>query len=136
MNILFDTNVLLDAFLKRAPWYVHAEELIEHHIKNAVSIHITTLTLANLAYVSRKVLSSQRIRHVLHVCLQQFSVIPVGSSTVQLALSYPGNDIEDNLQAAAASEAQLDAIITRDIAGFRASAMKVMTPSELVDLLR
>lgn len=62
MNILFDTNVVLDVFLKRSPWNVQAEELIEHHIKNTITIHLSTLTLADMAYVGRRLLPPDRIR--------------------------------------------------------------------------
>jgi predicted nucleic acid-binding protein len=43
--------------------------------------------------------------------------------------------MEDNIQSAAAQEAQLDVIITRDQTGFKSSPLKVLTPTELLKML-
>ncbi|GEM_PF-5993728 len=47
------------------------------------------------------------------------------------ASSMSTSDFEDNLQIACAIEAQLDAIVTRDPAGFAQSPIPAMTPVEL-----
>jgi hypothetical protein len=43
-----------------------------------------------------------------------------------------GSDFEDNLQVECAVAAGLDAIVTRDSAGFEGSPIPVLTPTELI----
>ena len=44
----------------------------------------------------------------------------------------PGSDFEDNLQIACARLAGVDAIVTRDAAGFRSTGIPALTPAEVV----
>jgi hypothetical protein len=46
-----------------------------------------------------------------------------------------GRDFEDGLQIACAATARLDAIVTRDPAGFLGSTVEVIEPTELLNRL-
>lgn len=48
-----------------------------------------------------------------------------------VALAQPGDDLEDNLQAAAVLVGGLDVIVTRDM-GFRKANIKMLTPAQLL----
>jgi len=65
-------------------------------------------------------------------CLNSFSIVAVGRSTAALASTFDGRDFEDNLQMAAAVEGRLDAIITRDPAGYPNNPLPVFLPGQAV----
>jgi predicted nucleic acid-binding protein len=64
--------------------------------------------------------------------MDQFTVLAVGESQLNLALSLGGQDFEDDLQIAAAISARADAIVTRDTTGFAASPIEVLLPGQLL----
>jgi predicted nucleic acid-binding protein len=131
VNVLFDVNLLLDVFLEREPWVAEARALwIAHHRRRVVG-HIAAHGVTNLFYVARKVIGLDQAREAVRLSLQTFVVVPIGRPELELADSLPGNDNEDNLVAACASLAGLDAIITRDPKGFVGSLMPVLSPTEL-----
>ncbi|MFI5461311.1 MAG: hypothetical protein ACHRXM_38400 [Isosphaerales bacterium] len=53
-----------------------------------------------------------------------------------MATNLPGSDFEGNLHIACAVEARLDAIVTRNPKDFAGSSVPVLTPAELLPLLR
>jgi hypothetical protein len=52
-------------------------------------------------------------------------------AVLEAADPLPGADFEDNVHIAAAAQAAVDAIITRDPAGFAASPVAVLSPADL-----
>lgn len=66
---------------------------------------------------------------------QTFNVLAVDRTTILQADALPGSDFEDNIQIAAATNAALTAIVTRDPAGFTASPIPVWGPAELLNRL-
>ncbi len=56
----------------------------------------------------------------------------VSLSTLRLAATGPGSDLEDDLQIASAVKAGLDAIVTRDPKGFAGSSVPVYSPVDLL----
>jgi hypothetical protein len=59
-------------------------------------------------------------------------VCPVDRDTLAMADRLPGHDLEDNLQIACAIVGKLDAILTRDPAGFQQSPIRVLTPNDFL----
>ncbi|MFN8441701.1 MAG: PIN domain-containing protein [Caldilineaceae bacterium] len=68
-------------------------------------------------------------------CLQAFEVCTVDKTTLAYARTLQGSDFEDNLQIACAVHAQLDAIVTRDLTGFKASSIVVYDASQMLQQL-
>ena len=64
------------------------------------------------------------------LCLQSFEVCAVDRPTLLLARSFNGTDFEDDIQAACASVAGLDAVVTRDPGGFRQPGIVVLSPAD------
>lgn len=62
MRVLLDTNVLLDAILQRTPWHKEADDILQSSTLGKVICNVTTLSLATVFYVSRKVVGSATAR--------------------------------------------------------------------------
>ena len=64
-----------------------------------------------------------------------FGLFTVDVPLLQQARALPGNDFEDNVQIACATNAQMDLIITRNLADFRSSPIPVIEPSQVAAYL-
>jgi predicted nucleic acid-binding protein len=132
MRVLFDTNIILDVLLERIPWRVEADAIYEAARQGKLTVSVTTLSIANVFYIGRRLVGLENAFQVVQDCLSAFDILPVERRTLESALLLPGPDFEDKIQIAAAIEANLDGIITRDPAGFVACPIPVYTPPELL----
>jgi predicted nucleic acid-binding protein len=135
MRVLLDVNVILDAMLQRPPWQQDADAIIQAHALRQVDGVVTTLSLATVFYVSRKVIGTAAARSNVGKCLATFEILPIDKQTLRDADAQPGTDFEDNILIAAAVSASLDAIITRNPADFAHSPIPVWEPAELLKRL-
>lgn len=135
MRVLLDTNVILDALLQRMPWRVEAEQILNAAAAGRLGCATTSLSLATLFYVGRRMLGATQARMAVRDCLNAFHVLAVDAQTLIDADAFPGADFEDNIQIAAAVQAGLDAIVTRDPVGFAGSPLTIYSPSDLLQQL-
>lgn len=135
MRVLLDTDVLLDSLLQRTPWHVESDEILRRAAGGEVDLAVVSLTLANLFYVGRRTVGTERARSEVRRIAMTFEVLSVDRQTILDADSLPGADFEDNIQIAATKTADLDAIVTRNTQDFSASTIPVWTPLELLGRL-
>jgi predicted nucleic acid-binding protein len=132
MNALLDVNVVLDMFLLRQPWLAEAGAIWEANRAGRITAYLSSASMPTIFYVIRKQLDQAHARIAVAESLRSLTILPVGRTTLELALVGTGTDFEDNLQIACAVEAGLDAIVTRDLKGFAGSTVAVLTPAELL----
>ena len=135
MQVLLDTNVLLDSLLQRTPWHVDSDAILRASAAGQVTCAAASLSLANVFYVVRRLGGATKARAAVRTCLRAFDILAVDAHTMVAADALPGADFEDNIQISAAVCRGLDAIVTRDPAGFAASPIPVLSPSDLLALL-
>jgi predicted nucleic acid-binding protein len=131
MRVLLDTNVLLDTMLQRAPWHKDADAVLQAAALGQVSCAVTTLSLATLFYVGRKIVGTAVARAGVRQYLGIFAILPVEKQTLLDADASPGTDFEDNILIAAAVAASLDAIVTRNVSDFSHSPIPAWSPADL-----
>jgi predicted nucleic acid-binding protein len=132
MRVLLDTNVVLDVLLKRQPFVVEAIALWKACDEGQMVGYITASSLTDIFYIARRLTDATRARASVRICLDAFEVCPVDRVTLEHAERLPGGDFEDNLQMACATLAGLDAIVTRDPAGFKTSTISIVDPATLL----
>jgi predicted nucleic acid-binding protein len=136
MRVVLDTNVLLDSILQRPPWYQDADAILKADAQAQVTCAITTLSLATAFYVARKAVGTATARAAVRKCFGALVILPVEKQTLLAADAMAGNDFEDNILIAAAVNAAVDAIITRNVADFSQSPIPVWEPAELLRRLQ
>ncbi len=136
MRVLLDNNVILDAMLQRVPWNNDADAIIQAAANARVVCATTTLSLATIFYLGRRVVGTSTARSEVRKFLKAFEILPVTKQTLLDADAMPGNDFEDNILIAAATEAAVDAIVTRNPSDFAHSPVPVWEPAELLRRLR
>jgi predicted nucleic acid-binding protein len=130
MQVLFDTNLVLDVMLEREPWLAEARALWQAHEAGQLTAHVAATTLTNIAYIARRLTDGYRARQAVQVCLDTFEIISIDRSVLEAAQQLSGSDFEDNVQIASAETAELDAVVTRDVKDFQGSPRPVWSPAE------
>ena len=123
MKALIDTDVLLDVALAREP---HAEQSagVLRWAEAGGSAVVAWHTLTNCAYLLKG-----SGRPFLERLLQLVEVASVGGTDARRALELPMRDIDDAFQAAAALAWQADVIVTRNLADYRRSPVRALSPA-------
>jgi hypothetical protein len=111
---------------------VEAKTIWAAHLEYRIAVHITATTLTDIFYLSRRLIDRTRAWLAVGTCLDQLYILPVGLPVLQAAVRIGDGDFEDHLQIASAVAANLDAIVTRDGAGFRNGPTSVLPPAQLI----
>lgn len=131
-RILLDVNVVLDVLLDRAPFADTSSEVwaaVEQgEAEGLLSAHAVT----TLHYLNAKAVGGRMARETTDALLSVFAVASVDDAVLNTALSLNWPDFEDAVTAAAAKRARCEALVTRNPADFKGSAVRVLTPSEAV----
>ena len=130
MKIFFDTNFILDYFIRKEYKQI-SEELLAKALEKDYEFFISFLSLANFAYILRKYPIEERDFY-LEKTTTIFDIIPNNYSQITEALKLKANDFEDAIQYQTALEKQCDFIITRNIKDFTFSTLPIYTPEEFV----
>ena len=131
MRVLLDTNVVLDALLNRQPFVAEAQQILRANDQERVSAYNTATTVTDIFYLARKALGIEPTMKAIRLCLDTLEICAVDSQTLEAAIKLEGSDFEDNLQIACAIASNLDAIVTRNKADFKTTAIPVIEPAEL-----
>ncbi len=135
-RILVDSNIVVDLLQQRDPFLDDALTIFEAAIRDAVFLVVTAKQVADIHYLmSSSRHSKEEASQLLRKLLRLVIVVDAAASDVDVSLARGCADFEDGLLMAAAERLKLDAIVTRDTAGFRDSPVPVLSPAELVQQL-
>jgi predicted nucleic acid-binding protein len=132
MKVLYDINVLLDALLRREPFYQQAAQLLAAAEQSRVHAVLCSSSITTLHYLAAKQLGPMAARQVIERLLQIFDLAVVNRLVLQSALTCPIIDFEDAVVSESAYHAEVDGIVTRDLAHFRNSSVRIYSPEELL----
>lgn len=130
MKVFLDTNVLLDALVRRDnPQFTDDASLIlELGYDGVCDLCMSVLSVPTIAYVLKSLSPAQKQR-ILRDLSAIVTLLPSLPDHISAVLENPVPDIEDALQLQSALQGSCDLILTRDPSGFAASALPVLTPS-------
>lgn len=135
LNFLIDSNVVLDMFLERAPFFsmsVRAISLSKIY-DNEVNHFISAASVTDIYYLTKKNLKNHSVVRELFKTLFEFvKVVDVTAEDIHAAFALDWKDFEDSVQYAVAKSNNFDGIVTRNMQGFDADdAIKIFTPEEV-----
>ncbi|MDB5002206.1 MAG: hypothetical protein JWQ34_431 [Mucilaginibacter sp.] len=135
MRVIFlDSDILLDATLKRPGFILPALNIINLIQNRQVKAVTSSVVFVNVHYFldrydrSNKFTLLKELRSIL-------SIINVSEEIIDLALKSGINDFEDAVQYYAAKNAKADVIITRNIKDYKESTIPVLTPEQFLRTL-
>ena len=135
MRVLFDTNVLLDVFLEREPFFKSSAQAIGLAEKGKIEGWICGTTVTTIFYLLAKKLSAKKAKRHVREILKIFNVSNINRVVLEDALESNFNDYEDGVLYQSAIHAKLEAIITRNQKDFDKSEIPIYSPATFLEAL-
>lgn len=132
MNVLIDTNIVLDVLLEREPWLTDSEGVWQACDEGRITGYLLASALTDIYYIARRIVGRDKARQAVELCLATFAICPIDRTVLEQALLLTGNDFEDNVQIAAAMQIGLNTIVTRNPDDFAHALIAVFTPAALL----
>lgn len=129
-RLFLDTNFVIDYFV-RQDFQGDAENLLAFGRKAGYKFYISYLTVANFAYIMRK-MPPENLKSLIKRICTTFIVINNTEPQILSAVELNASDFEDALQYQAALAADCDIIITRNKKDFDFSSLPVMSASSFL----
>lgn len=136
MKILVDTNIILDVLLKREPHIKSAKIIMTKCANREITGYLAAHSIPNIFYVLRKDYSQEERRRFIRNLCEIFRISDLNTEKIISAIDNEQFlDFEDCLQEECAVAETADYIVTRNLADFKQSKVKVIEPDEFVKLL-
>lgn len=133
MNLLVDSNVILDMVQRREPFFRESKKVIAECIRQSHFGFVTAHSLCDIYYILRKDMPAEQRLKLVNMFCQFFTVIPENVSDFFAVTENPGTeDLEDGLQQQCANRLSLDFIVTRNVEDFEKSAVPAIEPGEFL----
>ena len=91
MKVLYDINVLLDALLRREPFYQQAARLLAAAEQSRVYAVLCSSSITTIHYLAAKQIGPIAARQVIERLLQIFDLAAVDRLVLQSALGAPSS---------------------------------------------
>lgn len=132
IKAFIDTNILLDILLEREG-YKDAAAILLCQKEQKCSLYLSSLTMANIAYILRKKFKGVELYNALNRLKAFFKIVDLTALNVESALELQANDFEDALQYFSATNVQADVIVTRNEKDFYFSNIKIVSPRLFIE---
>ncbi|MDE6255646.1 MAG: PIN domain-containing protein [Muribaculaceae bacterium] len=130
-KLFLDTNFIMDYFVREG-FGDPSEQLMSFVDARKYKCYISFLTVANFAYITRK-MPANAVRSMIKKMCDAFKVVKNTEDQISKALALNASDFEDALQYRCAKDAGCDCIITRNQKDFAFSDMPVLSASEYLE---
>lgn len=137
MNLLIDTNIIIDALASREPWSHEAEKLFLSAANQMADMYITASSATDIYYILRKYLHDEKkTRKVMENLYELFGILTVtGKDCMEALISSVIKDYEDAVVEQVARVNEMDYIVTRNLKDYENSICKVIFPKDVLVLL-
>jgi len=132
MKILFDTNVVLDVLLARAPHAEVAVQLINLVDRGRIQGVLCATTITTIHYLATKAVGRRVAKKHLQELMAMFEIAPVDHDVLSKAIDCDLPDYEDAVLHEAARAVGVAGIVTRNGKDFRGAVLPVFSPKELL----
>lgn len=133
MNVLIDTNIVLDVLLSRAGLKEGSANILKYCESKFVNGYISAMTVANITYILRKDLNREKVLVILSKIFCIFNVEDLRSDDLLNAASLDFSDYEDAVQASTAERIKAEYIVTRNLKDYKNSTVPPITPEEFLE---
>ncbi len=133
MKILLDTNVILDVWLAREPFWRDSARLLAKVERGEVEGILSPTTVTTLHYLGKKQLGEKKARELVKSLVRICAVGLISEQTFNRTIETKITDFEDAVLATLARDEGVDYIATRNCRDFRRSLIPAKEPAELVN---
>lgn len=133
-SVLLDSNILLDVFLKREPFFNDSYNIFNLCLSKKIHGIIAAHSITNLWYILRKDSTAPERREIINTLLECFEIAEINKTKIHNAINRNNfSDFEDCLQDECAKTYKADYIITRDKSDFSTSQIPIFSPTEFLN---
>lgn len=133
MKIMIDTNVVLDVFLKREPFFAASYEVIKLSALEKHEGFVSASAATDIFYLLRRSLKdAAKVTESMEKLLQLVGIADALGEDVHAAVASNMTDFEDALVASIAERCQMAYIITRNVKDYAESPVKAITPEDFL----
>jgi len=136
VRLFLDTNIVLDVLARREPWLHDSAAVLSLLESDRVEGVVAAHTITTLHYLCAKALGREQATLALLDLLKLVSVAPLDQDTILKAIALGWRDFEDSILMLSANDVSADYLVTRNGSDFKGSLIPVVTPSELLSMLR
>ena len=134
MRTLFDSDILLDLMLDRAPHAAIAAQLVARVERGEIIGYLAANTVCMLAALAEETLPNAK--QPIHQLLGLFEVAPINRSVLDDAVLDGFAHFNDAVTYEAARHVEAQSIVTRNCKNFERAEMPIYLPQELEAVLR
>ncbi len=136
MNVVIDTNVVMDTLTDRKPFADASTEAIALAGDKGCNVAITANTVTDLYFLLRRHFSnSVQAKATLLRLVKTLTVLDTTRELCLLAFDSPVSDFEDAVLVESAIRWGADCIVTRNTSDFAASPIEAIEPSVFISRL-
>ena len=136
MNILFDTNILLDVLFNRKQFVENSSLLVSAAETNKITGFLCATTITTLDYLICKQTTRNRAKSELKKLLTIFNIAEVNSKVINNALNSNFTDFEDAVQYYSGKNILMDGLVTRNIKDYKAAQLPIYSPEEMIAIIQ
>lgn len=134
MNVLIDTNIILDALEARQGFFEKSSKVVS--LANEYNGFIAASNVTDIYYIEHKRShSKKKTTEIIKGLLEVFDILDTTNADCRNALRSSIPDFEDAVLVESAIREGIDVIVTRNKKDFKNSPVKVCTPTEFLNLL-
>jgi len=136
IKLFLDTNILIDLLADRQPFSKYAAELLSASENKQAELYTSSHSIATTYYILNKQIDHKSLKVFLDDLMDFIYPISIDYLILKKAVKSNIKDFEDAIQIlAAASIANLDAIVTRNPKDFKNADILVLSPEKAVELI-
>lgn len=132
MRLFVDTNVVLDVFGRREPFYEDSSRIWTLAETGEVAGFVSAMSFPNTFYLLRRAKGNKVARRAMGLIRDTFSLVPLDLQITNQAIDSDIKDFEDAIQFFSALRAGADSLITRNTRDFPTGDVPVQTPAEFL----
>ncbi len=132
MNVLFDSNVIIDAVTQRSLSNQGSRELYLRSASKEINGFLVSKQITDIAYVLRKYLDKNKVKDFVLFLCKAYTILPFNVDDILNATNINGRDFEDDILIYMAKANRIDVITTNNTKDFNAADVEVLKPDELL----
>lgn len=133
-KILVDTNILLDVFAKREPFYSDSVQIWTLAETNKIRGYVSAISYNNINYIMQRLATPAKAKKAISLLRDSFETVSLDQKIINMAIDSKFKDFEDAIQYFSAVRINANYIITRNKKDFKGSDIPLLTPEEFLNI--
>lgn len=135
-KLFVDTNIFANWLIADNSCHDESSQLIKVCLMGNAVGYISSHSLTDLFYITRKHFSVDERRLFLRLILSRFNVVPESEDMFSSVLAdFNCKDLEDGLQMECAARERVDFIVTENIRDFKSSRIRALSAKEALSVV-